>query len=107
MFHRLISLVIPGQYTYSMALLIHPSIPVCHRSVFFFISDLMVPRITIKFLSAEDETIIMLQKVHLRSDSRRQQEMEHWPCRVAGLVVSPSSGFGVIRLVQFHREYLC
>ena len=31
--------------------------------------------------------------------------MEHWPCRVAGLVVSPSSGFGVIRLVQFHREY--
>ena len=67
----------------------------------------MVPGITIKFLSAEDDTIIMLQQVHLRSDSRRQQDMEHWPCRVAGLVVSPSSGFGVICLVQVHREYFC
>ena len=91
--HSLISLVIPGQYTYYLALLIHPSIPVCPMCMSFLISGLIVPGIT------------SLSPRKGGSKSRGQQEMEHWPCHVASLVVSPSSEFGVIRLVQFHREF--
>ena len=64
--YQVVSSHVRGQYTYSLALPRRPLIPVCPRCMFFFISDLMVPRIMSlcphgatdnKSLTAVDDTI--------------------------------------------------